>query len=152
MFKNIVGQQKALAVIINAIHTNKVANSYLFYGKDGVGKFTTALYFGMALNCTNPKDGLPCGKCNSCKKFLELSHPDLLYIFPTPKLDISEDGNIKSETLLKEYRAYIENKKHTPWKKFYFSKSTGIQIDSIRMLEHKINFHGLFCRLVQLAR
>jgi len=138
MFNNITAQDKAIEIIKNAIFKDKVANSYLFYGKDGVGKFTTALYFGMALNCTAPNNGLPCGKCNSCKKFLDLSHPDLLYIFPTPKLDITEQGMIKSESLRKEYQAYLENKKHTPWKKFYFSKSTGIQIDSIRMLEHKI--------------
>ena len=140
MFKNIIGQEKAIGILKNAIHTNKIASSYLFYGKDGIGKFTSALYFGMALNCTNPKEGMPCGKCASCKKFLELSHPDMLYIFPTPNLEISLEGTIKSEAMLKEYTAYIENKKHTPWKKFYFSKNTEIRIAAIRMLEHKINF------------
>ncbi len=140
MFRRIKGQDKAIGILKNALETGKIANSYLFYGKDGVGKFTTALYFGMALNCKNPSDGLPCGKCSSCKKFLDLSHPDLLYIFPTPNLDISLEGNIKSEAMLKEYTAYIENKKHTPWKKFYFSKNTEIRIAAIRMLEHKINF------------
>ncbi len=140
MFRNIVGQEKAIELLINSVRSGKVASSYLFYGKDGIGKFTSALYFGMALNCTNPNEGVPCGKCNSCKKFLDLSHPDLLYIFPTPNLEISLEGAIKSETMRGEYLAYLENKKNTPWKKFYFSKNTEIRIAAIRMLEHKINF------------
>lgn len=140
MFEKIVGQEKPLSILKNAIIKNKIANSYLFYGNDGIGKFTSALYFGMALNCENTSDGFPCGVCNSCKKFLNFSHPDFLYIFPTPKLDISLTGDIKSESALKEYLEYIENKKKTPWKKFFFSKNTEIRMDSIRRLEHKINF------------
>ncbi|RLD53919.1 MAG: DNA polymerase III subunit delta' [Bacteroidetes bacterium] len=139
MFKKIKGQEKAILILERSIKQNKIAQSYLFYGPDGVGKFTTALYFGMAINCHSIIDKRPCGVCNSCKKFLSFSHPDLVYIFPTPKLDISLDGEIKSNAILVEYNNYLENKKKTPWKEFFFSQNIGIRIGSIRMLEHRIN-------------
>lgn len=140
MFSKIKGQDKAISILKRAILNDKIANSYLFTGPDGVGKFTTALYFGMALNCHSTIEKRPCGLCPSCHKFLSLSHPDLVYVFPSSKLDISLSGEIKSNKILEEYKEYIENKKKTPWKTFFFSSGTGIRIGSIRMLEHRISF------------
>lgn len=138
MLSKIKGQDRAIALLRNAVKNDKLANSYLFYGPEGVGKFTTALYFGMMVNCHATLEKRPCGLCPSCKKFLNLSHPDLMYIFPTPKLNISIDGEVKSEKVLHEYEAYLENKKNTPWREFFFSQNIEIRIDSIRMLEHRI--------------
>ncbi len=142
MFKKIKGQDKAIEVLKRALEQNKVANSYLFYGPEGVGKFTTALYMGMAINCHSVLEKRPCGVCPSCKKFLSFSHPDLIYVFPFPKesgkSDITIDGEIKSDKTLQEYEAYIANKIKTPWKEYFFSKNIGIRIASIRMLEHRI--------------
>jgi DNA polymerase-3 subunit delta' len=147
MLRNILGQEKAVSILTRAIENDKLANSYLFFGPDGVGKYTAALYFGMAINCHSKQDHIPCGVCPSCKKFLSHTHPDSIYIFPSPKLDISVDGEIKSNKVLKEYEDYIENKKETPWKDFAFSSGTSIRIESIRMLEHRINLspnEGIF--------
>ncbi len=142
MFNKIKGQDKAVDILQRALKQSKVANSYLFYGPEGVGKFTTALYLGMAMNCHSTMDKRPCGVCLSCKKFLSLSHPDLIYIFPFPKEsnkpDISIEGEIKVEKILNEYKAYIDNKISSPWKEYFFSKNIGIRIASIRMLEHRI--------------
>ncbi len=142
MFHKIKGQDKAISVLKRATEHDKVAGSYLFYGPEGVGKFTTALYFGMMINCHAIHESRPCGICSSCRKFLSFSHPDLLYIFPFPKEgqnDISLDGEIKSTKILQEYEDYIQNKIDSPWKEFSFSKNIGIRIASIRMLEHRIN-------------
>ncbi len=139
MFSKIKGQEKAISILHRAIVNDKIANSYLFFGPEGVGKFTTALYFGMALNCHSSLEKRPCGLCPSCRKFLSYSHPDMVYVFPSSKLDISLEGEIKSNKVLDEFNAYIENKKNTPWKEFFFSTGTGIRIGSIRMLEHRIN-------------
>ncbi|HPR18441.1 MAG TPA: DNA polymerase III subunit delta' [Candidatus Cloacimonadota bacterium] len=139
MLRKILAQEKAISILENSIRNERIANSYLFYGPDGVGKFTTALYFGMALNCTSTMEKRPCGLCNSCQKFLRLNHPDFLYIFPTPKLDITLMGGIKSTKTLDEFNAYLENKRTSPWKEFFFSSGTGIRIESIRQLEYKIS-------------
>jgi len=142
MFSKIKGQDKALDILQRALAQSKVANSYLFYGPEGVGKFTTALTLGMAMNCHSTLDKRPCGVCPSCTKFLSFTHPDLIYIFPFPqeknKSDISVDGEIRTEKTLVEYKEYIQNKIETPWKKYFFSKNIGIRIASIRMLEHRI--------------
>ncbi|MCD4796826.1 MAG: DNA polymerase III subunit delta' [Candidatus Cloacimonetes bacterium] len=142
MFSQIKGQDKAIEILKRAIRHDKIANSYLFFGPEGVGKFTTALYFGMALNCHATLDKRPCGECVSCKKFLSFSHPDLIFVFPFPKEsnkpDVSIEGEIKVEKILSEYKDYIDNKKSSPWKEFFFYKNVGIRIASIRMLEHRI--------------
>ncbi len=139
MFRNILAQEKAISILSNSIENNRIANSYLFYGPEGIGKFTAALYFGMALNCTSPSDRRPCGVCNSCRKFLNFGHPDFIFVFPTPNLEISLEGRIKSSKMLDEYNSYLENKKTTPWKEFMFSAGTAIRISSIRYLEHRIS-------------
>lgn len=138
MFRKIKGQNKVIDILSRAIEEDKVANSYLFHGPEGVGKFTTALLFGMALNCASLKAKRPCGICPSCRKLLNFSHPDFVFIFPTPKLDMSLDGEIRSNKVLDEYKAYIQNKIETPWQEFHFSANVGIRIESIRMLEHRI--------------
>jgi DNA polymerase-3 subunit delta' len=143
MDRKIKGQDKALGILEQAISKNKLAGSYLFYGPAGVGKFTSALTFAQAINCVATKEKRPCGVCVSCRKIANFSHPDLLHIFPFPKpdgnkADISLQGEIRTEKLLQEFEAYIENKIKTPWKNFFFSKNSGIRIASIRMLEHRI--------------
>lgn len=142
MLKKIKGQDKVVGVLKRALQQNKIANSYLFYGPEGVGKFTTALYLGMAVNCHAVMEKRPCGVCPSCRKFLSYTHPDLIYIFPFPKesgkSDVTIDGEIKSGKILQEYEEYIQNKIETPWNEYFFSKNIGIRIASIRMLEHRI--------------
>jgi len=142
MFNTIKGQDRALTILRRTIEKDKIAQSYLFYGPDGVGKFTAALYFGMSINCLATADKKPCGSCSSCTKFISFSHPDFIYTFPfpnPPNSDISANGEIKSDTIFTEYQEYIKNKISTPWKEFFFTKNVGIRIGSIRMLEHRIN-------------
>ena len=139
MFKKIIGQSRATGILKRAVDTDKTANSYLFFGPDGVGKFTAALYFGMAVNCSAVHEKRPCGICPSCKKFLGFSHPDFIFLFPTPNWEMSTDGSLKKEKFLKEYEEYISNKIKTPWKEFLFTGNIEIRINSIRMLERRIN-------------
>ena len=139
MFEKIQGQTQTLEILNRAINEGKIAHSYLFYGPEGVGKFTTALYFGMAVNCLAEKELRPCGQCSACTKFLSFNHPDLLYLFPSPNYDMSPDGEIKDSKMLKEYESFLDNKRETPWKDFYFSGNIGLRLDSIRMLQHRLN-------------
>ncbi len=139
MFEKIKGQDQVANLLKLAVSKNRIAQAYLFQGPDGVGKFTTAFYFGMALNCLSIPDKRPCGVCPSCKKYFSFSHPDFTYVFPTVNLELSRDGEIKSKKALDEYQAYIKNKIKTPWKEFFFSAKTEIRIASIRLLEHKIS-------------
>ncbi|HPT71527.1 MAG TPA: DNA polymerase III subunit delta' [Candidatus Cloacimonadota bacterium] len=139
MLNQIKGQEQALSVLNHAIQSDKVGQAYLFFGPEGVGKFTTALYFAMALNCQDTGEGKPCGVCNSCRKFLQFNHPDFIYIFPTPNLKITMEGDIQESKYLPEYKAYLTNKMETPWKEFFFSANTEIRMDSICHLQHRLS-------------
>ncbi|MDY0151300.1 MAG: DNA polymerase III subunit delta' [Candidatus Cloacimonas sp.] len=134
MFRNIKGQDHTIDLLRKAIENRRISQAYLFHGSDGVGKFMTALYFGMAVNCYATSELKPCGVCASCHKFLMLEHPDLIYIFPTPNLELSTDGEIKKTDMLKQYQAYIQNKINTPWQDYFFKESTEIRKESITLL------------------
>ncbi len=139
MLRNILGQEQAISVLNHAIHSGKVGQAYLFYGPEGVGKFTTALYFGMALNCLSEDKEKPCGVCNSCKKFLQFSHPDFIYAFPTPNMNFSKEGDIQVSKYISEYELYFKNKIETPWKEFFFSTNAEIRLDSIHHLQYRMS-------------
>ena len=138
-FSKVKDQDRAIAILRNAINSDHIAQSYLFYGPEGVGKFTTALLFAMALICESAHDSRPCGVCRSCKKISNFSHPDFLYLLPSSKLDITPEGEIKSAKAQQEFNEYVENKIGSSWKPYFFSSNTEIRIDSIRMLQHKIS-------------
>ncbi|MDI3504660.1 MAG: polymerase subunit delta [Candidatus Cloacimonadota bacterium] len=134
MLREIKGQPQVIDLLQKAIDQERIAQAYLFHGSDGVGKFMTALYFGMALNCLSVNKYRPCGVCSSCHKFLSFEHPDFLYVFPTVNLKLSPDGEIRDNDALKQYEAYIKNKINTPWQDYYFSGSTEIRKESISLL------------------
>jgi len=137
MFSRIKGQERIIALLKNALTSERISNSYLFQGQDGVGKFTTALYFGMALNCLAMPGKRPCGTCNSCQKFLKFNHPDLVYVFPFPNYELDQYGRFKSDKVQAEYSKYIQLKIEQPWQDYHFSTNTEIRIKNIRLLEYR---------------
>ena len=139
MFREIKGQSSALQILKLAMDNDRIAQAYLFHGSGGVGKFTTALYFGMALNCLSKSEFRPCGVCSSCRKFLALDHPDLLYVFPTPNLGLNLDGEITKTDFKKEYQGYIRSKIDTPWEDYQFSSNIMIRVESINWLIKRLS-------------
>ena len=105
-FKNVLGHYKPITLLQRAIKNEKVTNSYLFLGSEGIGKKFVALQFAKALNCLGgeAERGDACDHCSSCKKIDHALHPDVLLIEP-------EGQNIKVDQvrqLQKElaYRPY----------------------------------------------
>lgn len=127
-----------IGLLQGAIEQERIAQAYLFHGGDGVGKFMTALYFGMAVNCLYSSEYRPCGVCTSCHKFLSFQHPDFIYLFPTVNLKLSSEGEIKDSDALKQYEAYIKNKTETPWQDYFFTGSTEIRKDSMSQLIQRL--------------
>lgn len=89
-FRNIIGQNKAVGILLRTIQRGRIPSSYLFAGESGVGKKLTAINLAKALNCLTPpstsKDGHgvidACDECSSCKKIDAGTHPDFLLISP----------------------------------------------------------------------
>lgn len=137
MFRQIKGQDHAVQILKTAIEHDRVAQAYLFHGPEGAGKFMTALYFGMALNCLSKSEYRPCGLCVSCRKLLSYDHADFIYLFPTPNLKMNSEGEITEN--LEEYQSYINNKKASPWQQFRFNKGTEIRKESVMMLIRRLD-------------
>ncbi|KMQ52355.1 DNA polymerase III delta prime subunit [Chitinispirillum alkaliphilum] len=80
-WKRLVGQERVRDVLSNALSNDQLGHAYLFCGERGCGKFTAALEFAMALLCFDPS-GKPCYQCDSCRRVLKYSHPDLHLVMP----------------------------------------------------------------------
>lgn len=80
-FEQIFGQHYAVELFKKAFENNRVAQSYLFFGPEGVGKKTFAITLSMAIQCEQGF-GVGCGICISCKKVLHGSHADLVLVQP----------------------------------------------------------------------
>jgi len=83
-FKNVLGHSRPITLLKRAIKNERVVNSYLFLGSEGIGKKVVALQFAKALNCLKggTEEGDACDHCPSCKKIDHALHPDVLLIEP----------------------------------------------------------------------
>ncbi len=85
-FDQIVGQDLSVRMLKNSLYLGHYFPVYLFSGKKGCGKTTTARVFAAAVNCEqldsfqkNPKKAIvPCLDCTSCKAMRAGKHPDFI--------------------------------------------------------------------------
>ena len=80
------GLKKQLA---DAVGRGALPSSLLFQGPRGIGKQRLALWLGQLLLCEKP-GAEPCGTCTQCKFTAKLTHPDLHWYFPRPRLKDSD--------------------------------------------------------------
>ena len=69
--------------LLPRIVTGTLPQSLLLHGPAGVGKQRLGLWIAQALLCVS--DAPPCGVCRECRYALELTHPDLTWVFPRPR-------------------------------------------------------------------
>lgn len=88
---DVKGQQRAIAIIKRFIEQNNMNTSFLFFGKDGIGKYLTALNVAKALNCNaiGKESWLSDDTCESCKKIDNNTHPDVMQL----NISISDDAS-----------------------------------------------------------
>ena len=91
-FQDIIGHNKIIEHLKNAIQMDKVSHAYILNGEDNSGKMMLAEAFAMALQCE--EGGVePCGKCRSCRQAMDRNQPDIIYI---GRDDMFEDKKTKS--------------------------------------------------------
>ena len=79
--------------------------SMLLHGPRGIGKQRLALWLAQLLLCQS--DDAPCGKCRSCQYSLNLTHPDLHWYFPRPRL---KDTDPSLEDVRDDYQDAIADR------------------------------------------
>ncbi len=77
-----------------------VPQSFLFSGPKGSGKTSAARILARAINCSDPKNGEPCGKCDNCKEILKASAMDVI------EMDAASNRGIEDVRSLKD-KAYL---------------------------------------------
>ncbi|WP_052055541.1 DNA polymerase III subunit delta' [Myxosarcina sp. GI1] len=79
-FANLIGQDRAVQFLWQAVKLNRIAPAYLFYGAVGIGKKIAVKSFAELLLTAN----LPFDKqLKAIKKIRAKQHPDLLWVQPT---------------------------------------------------------------------
>ena len=91
-FKDIVGHNKIVNHLQNAIQMDKVSHAYIINGEDNSGKMMLAEAFAMALQCEEGGPE-PCGNCRSCRQAMERNQPDIIFIGQD---EMMEDKKTKS--------------------------------------------------------
>jgi len=80
-FAEIVGHQKQVEIVRQALNHGRLHHAYLFVGMEGVGKKTIALGLAKAIHCS-AATGDFCGECLDCARIQASNHPDVRIIEP----------------------------------------------------------------------
>jgi DNA polymerase III subunit delta' len=87
--RDIIGQDRAIRILLKTLERGKIPSSYLFAGESGTGKKLTAINLAKALNCLAARNDDHqtttydcCDACSSCKKIDSNMHPDFRLILP----------------------------------------------------------------------
>jgi DNA polymerase-3 subunit delta' len=90
------GHEALRARLVGAACRGELAGSVLLHGPAGVGKQRLALEVARALLCSGAEP--PCGACQGCRFAGDLTHPDLHWYFPRPRLKDGDAGPAEVES------------------------------------------------------
>ncbi len=116
-FDDVIGQETIVSILKNIISENKVSNTpFIFAGPRGIGKTTMARIYAKAINCKDPMDFQPCGKCENCISIAEGSATDIHEIDGASNNGVNEIRDLKEQlkympSMLK-YKVYIIDEAH----------------------------------------
>jgi DNA polymerase-3 subunit delta' len=90
---DIVGHAPLIALLRQAVSSNRVPQSLLFAGPEGVGKRAVAMALAQAVNCPRRQNGDACGTCSTCQRIARGQHSDVTV------LDRGEEASIRIRAL-----------------------------------------------------
>ena len=114
-FEGVIGQDHIVTTLKNQIKYDKISHAYLFTGSRGTGKTSTAKIFAKAINCTESKDGSPCGCCEVCKA-LDGTNIDVLEIDAASNNGVDEIRDLREKVkyppVVGKFKVYIIDEVH----------------------------------------
>ena len=115
-FDTVVRQEHIVRILKNQIESGKIGHAYLFCGPRGTGKTTLAKIFARAINCENPQNASPCGKCPTCKALAEGSSLDISEIDAASNNGVDEMRDLREKVqyppVAGKYKVYIIDEVH----------------------------------------
>ncbi|MEW6051634.1 MAG: hypothetical protein AB1644_11325 [Candidatus Zixiibacteriota bacterium] len=130
-----MAQAKAWSLLSRSYRSGRVASTYLFCGREGVGHWPLAVQFAALLNCRetvpsaeNPEVFVPCGVCVQCRNIFALNFPGLHLIVPIPShKNLGEAIDLTN--------AFLDEKRAEPYK--LLSSETAVSIPILLAREVK---------------
>lgn len=96
-FAEVVGQEKTVTALRNAIKEGRLTHAYLFSGPRGTGKTSIAKIVAKALNCENIEGGEPCNSCSSCVDINNSNFMDVIEIDAASNRGIDEIRDLREK-------------------------------------------------------
>jgi DNA polymerase III subunit gamma/tau len=90
----VVGHETIKNMISNAIVKNSLPKAMLFTGPSGCGKTTFARIIALGLNCQHGPTPNPCGKCEYCKRIINLNSFAVMEVDAAHTSDVGTIRNI----------------------------------------------------------
>ena len=115
-FDSVVGQDVIVKTLVNSIVDKNFSHAYMFFGPRGTGKTTVSKIFARNINCLKSKNGLACGKCESCKVSFSHDCIDIIEIDAASNNGVDEIRELKNKISLVpselKYKVYIIDEVH----------------------------------------
>jgi len=134
VFRDLIGQRDARAVLQGALRSGRISHAYLFVGPEGVGRRSAALAFAQTLLCTTGGDDA-CGTCVACRKVAAGAHPDLRLIAPGGR---TESGAERRAVGIEQIRDLKHEASYPPyearWKVFIVEDAEAMRAEAANSL------------------
>ena len=115
-FEQVLGQTATVKTLRRQIEAGRIAHAYLFCGCRGTGKTTMAKLMSRAINCFEPVDGEPCGKCASCTAIASETTMDVIEMDAASNSRVEEMRELLEQVMyppqLGRYKVYIIDEVH----------------------------------------
>jgi DNA polymerase-3 subunit gamma/tau len=115
-FEDVKGQEHIVTTLKNQIKAERIGHAYLFCGTRGTGKTTIAKIFAKAVNCEQPEDGNPCGKCAACRSIAAGTSMNVIEIDAASNNGVDNIREIREEVAYRptegKYKVYIIDEVH----------------------------------------
>ena len=96
-FEEVVGQEKTVTALSNAIKEGRLTHAYLFSGPRGTGKTSIAKIIAKAVNCEHIDKGEPCNICSSCTDINNGNFMDVIEIDAASNRGIDEIRDLREK-------------------------------------------------------